>query len=271
MPRKAKGESEKALGYKPFTDIRFMRVRIEGTDPLIVHAWSEKAVMEILGKQMKVPKGAKEERNPEMDFEHGKYYDHDGCEAFLAVAVKKAMVTAVTSVGELTKVSMRQAFFTWGVHDKERARILDSDGKAAAAQMRADMVRLGGPSNSADIRFRPDYQTWMADVIIEYNALVVSREQIINLLGLAGYGVGIFEWRPERNGTYGRFTVTQVEDLAERPVWKRPTSYLRKGEMNIPAILAALRAKKAVDGKEVVKRGKAKAKVSADAAEAASE
>jgi len=247
--------------FKPFVDIRFLRVRIHGTDTLIVHSWSEKAITEILGKQMKVPKGAKGERDPEMDFEAGKYYDVNGREAFPVTAVKNSMITAVSSVGEMKKTNMRQAFFVWGIEDKERATILLTSGEPAVGTMRADMVRLGGPGNAADIRFRPEYPDWMTDIIIEYNALVVSKDQIVNLLNMAGYGVGIFEWRPEKDGYYGRYFVTEAEEITERPQWVKATSYLRKGEMDIQTILRALRDKKAVSGTEVVNKNKKGKKV----------
>jgi len=253
----AKKELEVGMKFKPFMDIKFMRVRIQGDDPLIVHAWSKKAVMEILGKEMKVPKGPREEKDPEQDMADGKYFDCEGNEAILATAVKKAMISAISSVGDLKKTHMRQAFFVWGTVDKERAAILHpSDGKARAGTMRADPVNVGGQkgAKSADIRFRPEYAEWAIDVVVEYNALGISKEQILNLINMAGYGVGIFEWRPEKNGTYGRFEVSEVEDLPERPKWVKVAGYLRKGEMNIQSILVALRDQKAVAATELLKK-----------------
>jgi hypothetical protein len=44
-------------------------------------------------------------------------------------------------------------------------------------------------------------------VTIKFNTSAISAEQVANLLNVAGFGVGIGEWRPERNGSYGRFHV----------------------------------------------------------------
>jgi hypothetical protein len=256
-------KSGATMKHKPFMDIRFMRVRIQGDDPLIVHAWSKKAVMELLGKEMKVPKGGRPERDPEGDVADAKYYDRNGNEAILATAVKKAMISAISSVSDMKKTHMSQAFFVWGTEDKERAAILYLDGKnGQEGTMRADMISVRGQrgAKSADIRFRPEYAEWAIDVVVEYNALGISKEQILNLLNVAGYGVGIFEWRPEKGGTYGRFEVVEAEDLPGRPQWVKATGYLRKGEMDIKSILEALRSQKAVAGAAVIKKGKKKGK-----------
>ncbi len=44
------------------------------------------------------------------------------------------------------------------------------------------------------------------------NSGAISAEQIANLLNTAGFGVGIGEWRPEKNGSYGRFHVASTEE-----------------------------------------------------------
>ena len=60
---------------------------------------------------------------------------------------------------------------------------------------------------TADIRYRPEFRDWKIPVSIKFNANAVSAEQIANLLNTAGFAIGIGEWRPERNGSYGRFHV----------------------------------------------------------------
>jgi hypothetical protein len=60
---------------------------------------------------------------------------------------------------------------------------------------------------TADIRYRPEFKQWKMPVTLKFNAAVISVEQIANLLNTAGFGVGIGEWRPEKNGSYGRFHV----------------------------------------------------------------
>lgn len=59
----------------------------------------------------------------------------------------------------------------------------------------------------ADIRYRCEFKEWSAVVKIRYNASVLSEAQIRNLFNVAGFGVGIGEWRPEKDGSFGMFHV----------------------------------------------------------------
>ena len=99
-------------------------------------------------------------------------------------------------------------------------------------QMRMDMVRIG--MGTADVRFRPEFRDWSADVPIRFNEAVISVEQIVNLFNLAGFGVGIGEWRPEKDGQWGMFHVggrVEVERDERKGAMKRPaeTMYARSG------------------------------------------
>jgi hypothetical protein len=85
--------------------------------------------------------------------------------------------------------------------------------------MREDMVRVGGKgpgTGTADLRYRPEYQNWRAKLKIQFNANVISLEQLLNLVQLDGFSVGICEWRPEKKGQFGRFDIsgsaTEIKD-----------------------------------------------------------
>ena len=98
---------------------------------------------------------------------------------------------------------MRTGFFVHGEYSENDDRdLVFIDGELS---MREDMVILNG--KTSDIRYRGQVSNWKATLDISYNASVVSFDHIINMLEAAGYGVGIGEWRPERNGTFGRFEV----------------------------------------------------------------
>ena len=43
--------------------------------------------------------------------------------------------------------------------------------------------------------------------MIDYDEEMMQIDTIINLLNRAGFGVGIGEWRPEKDGQFGRFRV----------------------------------------------------------------
>lgn len=204
----------------PALNIGLMEVTLIGDSPLIVHAWSEKAKKEMLGKQMKQAKGAKEAKDPKGDYEASMYRLADGGFGFPSVAFKAAAVTAGTSVSGLTKIQARQAFHVLGEDvdikgafdgSKSRVNLVRIEGDAP--QMREDMVRVG--MGTADLRYRAEYPKWHAKVLVRFNANVLSESQILNLLNTAGFAVGVGEWRPEKDGQYGMFHVaTEAEQRA---------------------------------------------------------
>lgn len=80
--------------------------------------------------------------------------------------------------------------------------------KGSRPAMRTDFVRVGRFSQrTADIRYRAEFKEWRVDLRILYNMRVISKEQIAHLLNLAGFSVGIGDWRPEKGGQFGMFEV----------------------------------------------------------------
>lgn len=177
-------------------DIRLVEITLVGDSPLITHAWSEKARRMMLEKQMKAAKQPKEARDPQEEYESAKYRLPDGGYGFPANAFKAAAVNACTYVDGLTKVAARGAFHIVG----DMVRI-----EADEPVMRSDMVRIG--MGTADTRFRPEFSNWRAKLTIRLNVRVLSPEQLVNLFDIAGFGVGIGEWRPQTEGSFGMFHV----------------------------------------------------------------
>jgi len=194
----------------PVLNIQRIEVTLIGDTPLIMHKWSEKAKKEMLDKQMKKAKQAKEAKDPKRDFEDSIYKLDGGKYGFPVIAFKAAAVTACTSIGGITKVAARQAFHI----DGEFAEIEGSEPR-----MREDMVRVG--MGTADIRFRGEFFPWFTTLSIAHNANVMSAEQILNMLNTAGFGVGIGEWRPEKDGQYGRFHVANEKEIKTCEAWRK--------------------------------------------------
>lgn len=203
----------------PALKIGLMEVTLISDSPLIVHAWSAKAKKEMLDKQMKKAKAAKEAKDPKADFEAAMYRTADGGYGFPSVAFKNAAVTAGTSVAGLTKIQARQAFHILGedadiegAFDGSKSRVNLVRIEGGEPQMREDMVRVG--MGTADLRYRPEFPSWKARILVRYNENVLSESQILNLLNVAGFAVGVGEWRPEKDGQYGMFHVASEAELA---------------------------------------------------------
>jgi len=186
----------------PPIDVRTMEVTLIGDSPLISHRWSEKAKKEILDKQMKKAKTAKQAKDPQADYDASLYKLPDGIGyGFPAVAFKASAVSACRFSEGIKMTEARGAFHIVG----ELVPLV------GVPSIREDMVRVG--MGVADIRHRAEFKAWRATLTVNYNASAFSPEQIVNLLNLAGFGVGVGEWRPEKDGSYGRFHVATEADL----------------------------------------------------------
>ena len=186
----------------PPLQIETVNVTLIGDTPLIVHRWSEKAKKQMLDKQMKRASAGKEAKDPERDFRESLYVLEDGAYGFPIIGFKAAAVTACTSIGSMTKVAARQAF-----HVDGEFAIIEGD----EPKMREDMVRVG--MGTADIRYRGEFKKWFTTIAVKYNANVMSAEQILNLMQTAGFAVGVGEWRPEKDGQFGRFHVATAKEM----------------------------------------------------------
>jgi len=202
-----KSEMQETSFVLPELDIQVVEIPIEGTSELICHNWSVKIKREMLQKQMGKAQQKKAPKDPDEEFRGSLYpFDgqpievvpHPGGYGFPAIAFKNAAVTACTSLGKavMTKVAARQSFHILGELVK-----LD----APEPRMREDMVRVG--MGVADLRFRGGFVTWGAVTRWSINRRVISPEQLTNLVNIAGFAVGVAEWRPEKGGPFGRFRV----------------------------------------------------------------
>lgn len=189
----------------PRLNIQTMELVLVGDSPLIVHAWSKKAKQAILDKQQKKASKGKDVRDPKRDYEEAFYKMPDGNYGFPAVAFKAAAVTACSQTDGISKVFARQTFHVLG---GEFVRIYSRK----EPKMREDMVRIG--MGTADLRYRPEFQDWWARIQIEYNASAISKEQLVNIFNTSGFGVGVGEWRPEKDGRNGRYHVASDDEAA---------------------------------------------------------
>jgi hypothetical protein len=179
----------------PDIEIGTFTVKLVGDSSLIMHKWSEKAKKQMRDKQMKVATSGKTAKDPEQDFKDCIYHHPGGGYGFPAVAFKSAAVSACR-FENITMTVARGAFHIQG----EYVRI-----EGCEPVPREDMVRVG--MGTADIRYRAEFPNWFAEVEVVFNRRALSEAQIINLFNLAGFGVGVGEWRPEKNGQFGRFHV----------------------------------------------------------------
>ena len=198
MKTKEEPKKEETSIQIPAMDIAIFKLNIRGTSPLICHKFSNKAKeMMLTPKDKKVSSAKRAPRNPEESFRESLYPipGKKNAFGFPASGFKKAAVSACRQLDGINMTFVRGAFFVMG-------DLVEFDGTPT---MREDMVRLNG--QKADIRYRAEFKTWSAQLSIRYNKGSISIPQIVNLMNIAGFSVGVGEWRPERNGAFGMFEV----------------------------------------------------------------
>lgn len=213
----------------PDIELQTLTLKIVGDTPLITNAWSHKAKQMILQKQQKKASTGREIRRPWVDFADSLYWltekpDLDGLTdeqakeilhdvipnskfGFPVIAFKACALDAgfqqgalVRNAGsnDLAKTTARGAFHIIG---SEFAVI------EGTPVIREDMVRIGGASKTADLCYRGEFKTWSTELLIQFNTRTISPSQIVNLFRLGGFANGVGEWRPSRDGNFGRFHI----------------------------------------------------------------
>lgn len=208
-------------------------IRIVGDTPLIVHAWSEKAKKEMLDTQQGKNKTKKKATKlPFDDFARALYWltpmpevewhdDQNGEDrmivteeifdeavkngarfGFPANSFKLSANSAAYRLGWVkNQMELRGSYFLNAEDGGELVEI-----KGDTPMCREDMVKVG--MGSADLRYRPIFEHWYCDMFLEYNESgSMKLNDILSCIQAGGYCCGVGEWRPERDGAFGRYHI----------------------------------------------------------------
>lgn len=176
-------------------------VPIIGTSPLIVHRFSEKAKRQMLDN-MQGRKSPKEPKDPQAEYEAAFYRLADGGPGFPAIAFKSATVGGARFYSGVTMTALKQFLFVRGELGQDGQQYVRIDGDAV---MREDVVRIG--RGGTDLRYRPQFTQWATTLNVTYVLSALTRGSVLSLIDAGGLGIGIGEWRPERDGDFGTYRV----------------------------------------------------------------
>lgn len=177
-------------------------VPIIGTTPLLMHRFSEKAKRALLDN-MQGRKTPKEPKDPDAEYEGAFYRLADGTPGFPALAFKSATVGGVRFYGkQITMTATKQYLFFVGEVGSDGRGLVRIDGEP---RMREDVVTVG--RGGTDLRYRPEFREWSTVLRITYVTSALTRTSVLSLVDAGGMGVGVGEWRPERNGDFGTYRV----------------------------------------------------------------
>jgi hypothetical protein len=213
-----------AVVYQPF------RVWLVGETPLIVHAWSQKAKLQMLEKQVKATKAGKDARDPHEDFVNSLYEmgEIKGKKAygFPVTGIKNAALSSAHKDKGIARSVVQSALWfdadmvrvrpalAGAICDMPLVRVWGSD-----PEMREDMVRIGsGLNKTANLAYRGQFTTWAIRLTGKFNPTVLSPEALLFLIRESGVGIGIGEWRNEKKGIFGSY---RLADIEEQNAWEK--------------------------------------------------
>lgn len=201
----------------PVINVQECELHIEGLTPLIMHRFSEKSRKQMEDKQGNKAQGQKAARDPEQewrdacyivpgqenadDWKPGKYF-------MPGSAFKHVFLYGVAQMQD-TKALPKTLATGWLFIQNDP--ILDF----SSVSLRQDTGRIG--QGTTTLIYRPQFNDWAVDLLIDYNANTISIEQIVALFDLGGFSGGIGDWRPSapknKSGSFGRFRVKSVKSL----------------------------------------------------------
>jgi hypothetical protein len=219
---KAKPEAKAKKAPAPFAIPRSVlqpfALWIEGTSPLVVHAWSLKAKSEMLRAQggadeALAPEG-RAARDPDRDFQDS-VYKMDGGYGFPVTGLKASILDRAHKDKGLARTDVRSALFLdFTMHQAKTANVDAVCSMplvrliAGEPEMREDMVKVGpGLAKKATLAYRAQFWPWAIHLRGKFNVSVLSEQSLAFLVEDAGMASGIGEWRVTRSGIMGAFRI----------------------------------------------------------------
>lgn len=192
---------------------------INGISPLVVNRFSAKSMI-MMARKMEEGHASKSKRNKEprdfdADFMNAIHISSDGWYGVPAISFRSAMISACRLVGIKMTIAKLAIFVEdEGVDAEDGSGLIkilsDSEPEKFVAPVR-------NATGVADIRVRPMWKKWGANVVISHDSDVLSKDHVVGLMKRAGFQVGICEGRPDSRSScgmgWGRWEVVNYESL----------------------------------------------------------
>lgn len=183
-------------------------VPIIGMTPLIVNRFSEKAKRQMLDS-MQGRKTPKVSKDPAAEYDAAFYRLKDGRYGLPVTAFKQATIGAARFYGrDVTMTALKQFMFFRGEPGTDGISLTAIEGEP---HQREDVVRVG--RGGTDLRYRPEFPEWSTILEVVYVTSALTRNSVLSLIDAGGLGVGVGEWRPERDGDFGTYQIDTTRDV----------------------------------------------------------
>jgi len=194
---KHKNSEEKTnVGVLPLQKMQ-ATLKLKGTTSLLMNKFTDKAKESMVARQVKQTR-QKEARDIQSEVEQAIHRMPNGDIGFPSCGFKKAMVEAAVYLDGLDKKLVKGSIQIPG-------NLIKINFKKQVVN--EAVVRLGGFTRKAMVRYRPEFQEWSCELPILFNSAQISLQQLVQLANTAGFHIGVGEWTPQRSGSYGMFEV----------------------------------------------------------------
>ena len=187
-------------------NIRTVAFFIRGTAPLVIHKFSQKAILQIRQKQEAGSVANKGKKRDAKDFDElfngSRHISTEGWDGIPASAFRSAMISACRICGFKMTLAKMSLFIKADGFDKTEGtplvRILGDK-----AEKYESMVRIGIGGCTTDISVRAIYKNWGARLCVSFDGDQFTSHDVTNLLMRVGLQVGIGEGRPDSKNSAG--------------------------------------------------------------------
>jgi len=193
---------QQTVAIKP-ANIQQAEFRIMGTAPYVQARFSGKAMQQMMSKMAAGSTAGKSRAKPARDFNddyrQAMHVSTAGWHGIPAGAFRQAMISACRLVGFKMTLAKLSVFIHADGFDKiDGIPLVKLDGEPE----RIDMA-VRNATGVADIRVRPMWREWSANVRVKYDADQFTLEDVSNLMQRVGLQVGIGEGRPDSRESSG--------------------------------------------------------------------
>lgn len=167
-----------------------VKVTIKGVSPILMHSFPF------------LPIEALEKKTPEEQAEVSAYRDPETKSLYVpGLAMQRAMVSGATFSKGKGRSTLQKVVAACVVVSPERISL---GSETYAVDSRPVVVPA---TRGRVMRHRPRLDKWQITFEIEYDPNMLTEKQVRQVIDDTGSRVGLLDFRPERKGPFGRFSV----------------------------------------------------------------
>lgn len=185
-------------------DIRIIELAIQGTAPLVINKFSAKAKEIMMATQMAGSTAKSKKSREAKDFDDlyngARHISTEGWDGIHAASFRNAAISACRAAGFVMTKAKLAIFVEPDGFDADDmtplVRITEGEPQMVISPCR-------NQTGVIDLRPRPTYFPWAANLKIRYDSGILTDTDVVNLIARVGMQVGIGEGRPDSKQSAG--------------------------------------------------------------------